>query len=551
MKAAIYARYSSDMQRTASIEDQSRNCRKRADAEGWTISATFADAAISGSDNNRPQYQAMLAAAERSEFEVLLLDDLSRLARDSVEQERIIRRLEFRGLRIIATSDGYDSESKARKVHRGFKGLMNEIFLDDLREKTHRGIAGQHIKRFWTGGRPYGYRLRQILDPIERDPFGQPKRIGSQLELHPEQSEIVLEMFERYANGEPPRGIAADLNARGIPSPGSSWRRRVRRCHGWMGSAVYTILVNDLYTGHVKWNQHRYERDPDSKMHKCRKRPKSEWLTYRDESLRIVSDELWERCVLRRTPNPTLKLKCGGRPKFLLSGILKCGVCGASYVMKNQRSYGCAGYVEGRNCANGVDIRKDWVERALLMPVYDDVLEPQRVERMAKELQEAYLKCQRSEQSKAAQVPAEVQAIDERIERLRTRLHNGDPDLAPDELEAALSKAEEKRRSLLNAPSMANGARVISMLPGAAAEFREQIKHGLAGDSGAALKARVVLRQYFGGQIKMLPEAGGSLYAEYLEHRISLLPGVGTSGGPCRDRTYDQLIKSQLLYQLS
>jgi len=276
VKAAIYARYSSDMQRTASIEDQSRNRRKRADADKWTISATFADAAISGSDNNRPQYKAMLAAAERSEFEVLLLDDLSRLARDSVEQERVIRRLEFGGLRIIATSDGYDSESKARKVHRGFKGLMNDIFLDDLREKTHRGIAGQHIKRFWTGGRPYGYRLRRVMDPIERDPFGQPKRIGSQLELHPEQVDIVLEMFERYADGEPPRAIAANLNARGIPSPGSSWRRRVRRCHGWMGSAIYTILVNDLYTGHLKWNRHRYERDPDSKMRKCRKRPKSE-----------------------------------------------------------------------------------------------------------------------------------------------------------------------------------------------------------------------------------------------------------------------------------
>jgi hypothetical protein len=379
---------------------------------------------------------------------------------------------------------------------------------------------------------------------MPRDPFGQPKRIGSQLELHREQTEIVLEMFERYADGELPRGIAADLNARGIPSPGSSWRRRVRRCHGWMGSAVYTILVNDLYTGHVKLNQHRYERDPDSKMHKCRKRPKSEWLTYRDESLRIVSDELWERCVLRRTPNPAVKLKCGGRPKFLLSEILKCGVCRASYVMKNQRSYGCVGYVEGRNCANRVDIRRDWVETALLMPVYNDALEPNRVERMAKELQAAYLKCQRSDQAKAEQAPAEMQAIDERIERLRVRLRNGDPDLAPDELEAALSKAEEKRRLLLNGPSVTNGARVISMLPSAAADFREEIKHGLAGDEGASLKARVVLRQYFGGQIKMIPDETGSLYAEYLQHRIALLPGVGTNGGPCRDRTYDQLINN-------
>ena len=551
MKAAIYARYSSDMQRSASIEDQSRNCMQRAAAEGWTIAATFSDAAISGSDNNRPQYQAMLMAAERGEFEVLLLDDLSRLARDSVEQERIIRRLEFKNLRIIATSDGYDSESKARKVHRGFKGLMNEIFLDDLREKTHRGLVGQHIKRFWTGGRPYGYRLRQILDPIERDPFGQPRRIGSQLELHPEQSAIVLEMFERYASGEPPRAIAADFNARGIPSPGSSWRRQVRRCRGWMGSAIYTILVNDLYTGHVKWNQHRYERDPDTKIHKRRARPKSEWLSYHDDSLRIVSDELWQRCVRRRAPNSTAKLKCGGRPRFLLSGIMKCGLCGASYVMKNLRDYGCAGYVEGRDCPNHIGIRRDKAEAALLMPLYNDVLAPKRIERMAKELQAAFMKGQNSEEAKATRAPAELQAIEERIQRLRARLQIGDPDLTPDELEGALAKAEEKRRSLLCAPSVAGVSRAIAMLPSAAEEFRQQIKEGLAGDVTASLRARVALRQLFGGQIEMLPEQDGSLYAEYQQQRIALLQGVGTNGGPCRDRTYDQLIKSQLLYQLS
>ena len=146
-----------------------------------------------------------------------------------------------------------------------------------------------------------------------------------------------------------------------------------------------------------------------------------------------------------------------------------------------------------------------------------------------------------------------MQAIEERSERLRARLRNGDPDLAPDELEAALVKAEEKRRSLLANPSPADGARMIAMLPGAARELREQIKRGLAGDVAAALKAKVLLRHYFGGQIRMLPgeEDGESLYGEYLEQRVALLQAVGTDGGPCRDRTYDQLIKSQLLYQLS
>jgi site-specific DNA recombinase len=165
MRAALYARFSSDLQRATSIEDQFRNCCKRAEGEGWTVVATFADAAMSGSDANRPQYRAMLEAAARCEFDVLIVDDLSRLTRDAVECERTIRRLEFAGLRIVATSDGYDSTSKARKVHRGFKGLMNEIFLDDLRERVHRGLTGQAQKHYWCGGRPYGYRLKPVLDP--------------------------------------------------------------------------------------------------------------------------------------------------------------------------------------------------------------------------------------------------------------------------------------------------------------------------------------------------------------------------------------------------
>ena len=72
-----------------------------------------------------------------------------------------------------------------------------------------------------------------------------------------------------------------------------------------------------------------------------------------------------------------------------------------------------------------------------------------------------------------------------------------------------MAKAEEKRPSLVTARPPADGARVISMLPIAAADFREQIKRGLAGDERASLKARVFLRQYFGGQIKIIPAEGG------------------------------------------
>src|ERR1700679_520923 len=108
LRVVTYARYSSDQQRASSIDDQQRNCHARAQREGWTVVRDYVDAAISGCDNSRPQYLEMIAAARRHEFDILLLDDLSRLTRDSMEQEKTIRTLEFVGgcnVRIVSTSD--------------------------------------------------------------------------------------------------------------------------------------------------------------------------------------------------------------------------------------------------------------------------------------------------------------------------------------------------------------------------------------------------------------------------------------------------------------
>jgi hypothetical protein len=117
---------------------------------------------------------------------------------------------------------------------------------------------------------------------------------------------------------------------------------------------------------------------------------------------------------------------------------------------------------------------------------------------MARELQDAYLKSQRTEQVKTTQAPVEVPAIEERIERLRGRLRNGDPDLTPDELEAALSKAEEKRHAhqYPTDGQRGSGRRVLTVLPQAAQTYRDQIKQGLAGNERAALRARVFLQRY-------------------------------------------------------
>lgn len=533
MRTALYARFSSDLQRATSIEDQFRNCRKRAEAEGWTIVATYADEAMSGSDASRPQYRAMLAASAAGEFQVLLVDDLSRLTRDAVESERAIRRLEFSGIRIVATSDGYDSNSKARKVHRGFKGLMNEIFLDDLRERVHRGLAGQVIKQYWTGGRPYGYRLKPVLHPTERDQYGQPAKIGTKLEIDSEQAAIVREIFERHADGASCRTIASELNDCGVPSPGSTWRRKVRRCSGWMGSAIRVILRNPLYTGTVRWNVSQFVRDPDSEKYKRRARPKADWHTYKDEALRIISDELFAKAEAR-THGTTKdeRVRTGGKAKYLLSGVLRCRVCGAHYVIADARSYACSGHWNGGACSNTIRVRRTSIERVLLDPIREQLLTPDRRARMVKEMEAAFAERIRSCAQRAKTAPAEAQELDARISRLRERLKNGDPDMTADELQAAIDRAEAKRRELDSSAraGVGDAARILAVLPKAAEYYGQQIKLGLEGNPQATTKARAIVRDLLGGKVDLVPGEDGSLWAEYGLHMAALLQGAGTCG---------------------
>ena len=169
------------------------------------------------------------------------------------------------------------------------------------------------------------------------------------------------------------RTIATDLNARRIPSPGSSWKRSTRRAAGWMGSGVRVILRNERYRGVICWNASEWVKDPDTGRRKRVPRPRKEWISHVDESLRIISDDLWDRAWRRVRPaNTDKRLKAGGKPKYLLSGLLRCDVCDAHYTITNATSYGCSGYHDGRACGNSILVRRDRVENILLGPILND-----------------------------------------------------------------------------------------------------------------------------------------------------------------------------------
>jgi DNA repair exonuclease SbcCD ATPase subunit len=198
--------------------------------------------------------------------------------------------------------------------------------------------------------------------------------------------------------------------------------------------------------------------------------------------------------------------------------------------MRDKRAYACSSFLNGAACSNAIHVRRDRVESALLEPIRNDLLSPERVQRMAKEIQRSYLEAARATQARAAEAPRELEDLAARIERLRERLRRGDPDMTGDEIEAAIDRAEAKRRELQNQqPAAKQSAKILSMLPRVAEAYRRQIAPGLDGGEREALKARVLLRELFGGEVRLVPLEGGGLDARWNLHAASLLRAAGTN----------------------
>jgi hypothetical protein len=186
------------------------------------------------------------------------------------------------------------------------------------------------------------------------------------------------------------------------------------------------------------------------------------------------------------------------------------------YILHDARSYACSGH-KGGACDNHIRVRRDRLESAILGPLRDEMLAPERVAQMAKEMQNNLLERMHRTKMRAAQQPHELMELDARIARLRKRMAAGDPDITPDELRAALDLAEYKRRELADTrpANISEGAKLLSILPNAAELYRRQIALGLDGaHPQITIKARLALRELL-GQIRLEPGADGSLWAAY------------------------------------
>src|SRR4051812_47567434 len=373
MRAAIYARYSSENQRPESIEDQIASCRKAATAHGFVLSdeRIYADHASSGAKEDRPGLNALRAAAPERVFEVVLVDDLSRLARNTLLLLTTLEELRFHGVRVVSVADGLDSDDREATIGIQMRGVFNELQLQDLRKKTLRGQIGQKTRGFTVGEATFGYRSVAV-GTIRLDKKGRPRPDGYRMTIDPREAAIVQRIFKAFADGQSESGIVRELNQEGIAG-------RRKGSKGWSPATVHRVLRSEKYVGRWVWNKSETRRDPRTGRRRQFPKPETDWIVTDDESLRLVPEDLWQRVQTRlaevRSTWPGGAGKRGFQeqrgapvrhyPADLLSGSMICSVCG-----KGSGYYGCLRAAR-RACENRLLVRRSLVERVTLAAVRD------------------------------------------------------------------------------------------------------------------------------------------------------------------------------------
>ncbi|MFO0998529.1 MAG: recombinase family protein [Alphaproteobacteria bacterium] len=518
MRAVIYARYSSDLQSDASIEDQVRICKEHIEREGWTVTSVYTDHAMSGASRFRPGYQKLVEDARSGQFDVIVAEALDRLSRDQEDIAGFYKQISFASVRLITLGEGEINE-----LHVGLKGTMNALFLKDLAAKVRRGLRGRIEAGFSAGGLPYGYKVVRELDSD-----GELVRGRRQIDLL--QANTVRRIYEEYTAGKSPRAIAASLNREGIPGPrGRTWNtstingNRARRDG---------ILHNEIYVGRLIYNRLTMRKDPTTGKRVPRINPRHQWVSTEVPDLRIISDEIWEMAQARKARYQGQHFHLSRRPKRLLSGLVHCAICGSPFVVHNQNRYECSGRHERGTCDNNRSVDIDVLEKRVLMGLQDRLLTPECFVEFAKEFKRELRRQELELRQNATACEREIRSLSQQIERLVSAIVEGTDTPAS---RAKLVELEARKAEIEKSLQQPQPSTNVVLHPNVPDLYRRKVQElqKSLNEPGSRQEASEILRSLI-ERIVIHPEEGRGNYRVELRGQIAsildLAAGKNASG---------------------
>ncbi len=374
MRCAFYGRYSTKMQRLATLEDQERACREFAASKGWQIldEHIYKDKALSGTSKlKRIQFQALEAAAEQNprSFDYVLVDDTSRVSRDQADILMFVKLLRHFHINVYFVSQKLDSTDQAFDMLLNFYSMMDAQYITKVSAKVWQAQKGRVLAGFIAGSWPYGYRPVVVKNTDDPDAIGRATTVGTKLTIEESEAKVIRRIFQMFADGHSMWGIGIALNLDKIPSPRSLQLGKTDAA--WSRDAVKRILHNRKYQGVFVWNATQQTEHPRTGQIRKEYKPVHDHVEVPAPHLEIVSPELWGRVEARlkeleQDEQKQARLTGGfnraqNKP-YLYSGLIFCGVCQSRMKIggKGQNAvYECPNHRYRRGCENALRIRQD------------------------------------------------------------------------------------------------------------------------------------------------------------------------------------------------
>lgn len=333
IKAARYGRYSCDRQNEQSIDGQFRVIDEYAKKNGIEIVATYVDKAMSGTNDNRADFQRMLRDSDKKEWEVLLIYKLDRFSRNKYEMAIHRKHLKDNGVKIVSVMENIPDSPEGILLESLLEGI-NQYYSEELSQKTKRGMNETRLKGNFIGGTVnYGYALQ----PVYTAQNGKQVQTATKVVINEDEAAVVRKIFAEYINGKKISDIAKDFFGKGILNRGKPF----------IVDMLYFILRQEKYTGIYRIYGNVYDKIYPP----------------------IISNEIFQAAKAKLDAN-----KHGKHPKsnlsYLLKGKLFCGSCGrrmnsfagTSKSGSVRRYYKCA---RPEACSNTQTVKKDVLETAI------------------------------------------------------------------------------------------------------------------------------------------------------------------------------------------
>ncbi|WP_057979439.1 recombinase family protein, partial [Caloramator mitchellensis] len=424
MKAAIYARYSSDNQREESIDAQIRAIKDFAIKQGFEIVKIYTDEAKSATSDDRPQFLQMIKDSSLGIFDTVIVHKLDRFARNRYDSAFYKRQLKKNGVRLVSVLENLDDSPESIILESVLEG-MAEYYSRNLAREVMKGMKENAIKAKHNGGTPpLGYDV-----------------VDGKYVINEKEAQIVRYIFQRYAEEIGYKKLIQELKARGF---------KTKRGNDFTQASLHDILKNEKYTGCYVFNR-QAKKDVNGKRNQHKSKPDDEIIKVPGAIPQIIPVELFNKIKKRMQSRANGKNKA--KQIYLLSGKIFCAKCGAALIghtthMKGKiyPNYICGTKYRTKNCDLKA-VKRDYVEEKVIENLKISIFNPDAIKSLTSKLIGYYNKMIHEDAEDLELLEEKLKEIQKKIDNIVSAIADG---MYSPTMKVAMNKLEEEKNQVIS-----------------------------------------------------------------------------------------------------